>query len=114
MEKGFVGNATNQESAKSQRSPDWHDIKRQWDDKVDCGLLQPATEELAPVAGGILQILVGVVAIVFGFIADEFYTGFMRRPRPDEKPMAKWLGRTISVAVGIAFILSGLSDLRHH
>ena len=65
-------------------------------------------------AGGVFQILVGVVAIVFGFIADEFYPAFMRRPRPEEKPMPKWLGRTISIIVGVIFILSGLFDLRHH
>jgi hypothetical protein len=66
------------------------------------------------VAGGIFQIFVGVVAIVFGFLADGFYPAFIRRPRPDEKPMPKWLDRTISVIVGVVFILSGLSDLRHH
>ena len=65
-------------------------------------------------AGAIFQISVGVVAIVFGLSADAFYPAFMRRPKPDEKPMPKWLGRTISVIVGIVFILSGLSDLRHH
>ena len=65
-------------------------------------------------AGGILQICVGVGAIVFGFVADEFYPAFMRRPRPDEKPVPKWLGRTIAALVGIGFILSGLLDLRHH
>ena len=62
---------------------------------------------------GIIQILVGIVAIVFGFIADAFYPAFMRRPKPDEKPMPKWLGRAISVVVGAGFILSGLWDLRH-
>jgi hypothetical protein len=66
------------------------------------------------VAEGIFQIFVGIAAIVFGFLADEFYPAFMRRPRPDEKPMPKWLGRTISVVVGVGFILSGLSDLRRH
>jgi hypothetical protein len=65
-------------------------------------------------AGGIFQIVVGLVAIVFGFTAGEFYPAFMRRPRPDEKPMPKWLGRTISAVVGVVFILSGLADLRHH
>ena len=65
-------------------------------------------------AAGIIQILVGVVAIVFGFTAGEFYPAFMRRPRPDEKPLPKWLGRTISAVVGLWFILPGLSDLRHH
>ena len=65
-------------------------------------------------AGGIFQIVVGLVAIVFGFTAGEFYTGFIRRPRPDDKPVPKWLGRTISVVVGVGFILSGLSDLPHH
>ena len=61
-------------------------------------------------AGGICQIFVRLVAIVFGFTADAFYTGFMRRPRPDEKPMPKWLGRTIFTVVGAGFIYSGLSD----
>lgn len=64
--------------------------------------------------GGIFQILVGVAAIVFGVVADAFYPAFIRRPRPDEKPMPKWLGRTIAFVVGAIFILSGLSDLRHH
>jgi hypothetical protein len=35
----------------------------------------------------------------------------MRRPRPDEKPSPKWLGRTIFASVGVLFLLSGLSDL---
>ena len=56
----------------------------------------------------------GVVAIVFGFAGGTFYPAFMRRPRSDEKPMPKWLGRTIFAVVGVGFILSGLSDLRHH
>ena len=65
-------------------------------------------------AGGIFQIVVGVAAIVIGFTTGEFYPAFMRRPRPDEKPMPKWLGRTIFAVVGVVFILSGLADLRHH
>ena len=65
-------------------------------------------------AGGIFQISVGLVAIIFGLSAGAFYPAFMRRPKPDEKPAPKWLGRTIFVAVGVVFILSGLSDLRHH
>src|SRR5258705_11435232 len=36
----------------------------------------------------------------------------MRRPRLDEKPAPKWLGRTIFVVVGVIFILAGLSDMR--
>jgi hypothetical protein len=64
-------------------------------------------------AGAIFQILVGVAAIVFGFTAGEFYPAFMRRPRPDEKPIPKWLGNTISAVVGVAFILSGYRDLWH-
>jgi hypothetical protein len=65
-------------------------------------------------AGGVFQIIVGIAAIVWGFSAGAFYPAFMRRPRPDEKPMPKWLGRTIFVVVGFVFILAGLSDLRHH
>jgi hypothetical protein len=65
-------------------------------------------------AGGIFQVFVGVVAIVSGFTAEAFYPAFMRRPRPDEKPTPKWLGRTVFTVVGIVFILSGISDLRHH
>ena len=65
-------------------------------------------------AGGIFQIIVGITAIVWGFSPGAFYPAFMRRPRPDEKPMAKWLGRTIFAIVGVGFILSGLADLRHH
>jgi putative Mn2+ efflux pump MntP len=64
-------------------------------------------------AGGIFQILVGVAAIVIGFTAGEFYPAFMRRPRPDEKPMPKWLGKMISIVVGLVLILSGFSNLRH-
>ncbi len=63
---------------------------------------------------GIIQIVVGIVAIVLAFSGGTFYPAFMRRPRPDEKPMARWLGRTIFTAVGVAFILSGLLDLRRH
>jgi len=72
------------------------------------------TSEEATLAGGIFQILVGVAGTVFGFLAGEFYPAFMRRPRPDEKPVPTWLGRTIFVVVGVVFILSGLRDLRHH
>lgn len=61
-------------------------------------------------AGGIFQIVVGLVAIVFGFSAKNFYAAFMRRPRPDERRMPKWVGRTVSVVVGAGFIYSGLSD----
>jgi hypothetical protein len=68
-------------------------------------------EEVA-LAQGIIQIVVGMVAIVFGFIADAFYPAFLRRHKPDEKPMPKWLGRTISAAVGVWFIISGISRLR--
>jgi hypothetical protein len=67
-------------------------------------------------AWGIFQICVGVVVIVFGLNADKFSAAFIRQPRPDEKPekpASKWLGRTIWVAVGATFILSGLQDLRH-
>jgi len=62
---------------------------------------------------GIIQICVGVLGIVFGFIADNFYPAFMRRHGPDEKPAPKWLGRTIFIVVGLWFILAGLKDLRH-
>jgi hypothetical protein len=71
-------------------------------------------EEGNALAGGVFQIVVGLVAIVFGFTAGEFYPAFIRRPRPDEKPMPKWLGRTIFAVVGVAIILWGLADLRHH
>jgi hypothetical protein len=53
---------------------------------------------------------VGLVAIVLGFTANNFYAAFMRRPRPDERPMPKWAGRAVSVVVGGGFIYSGLSD----
>jgi len=65
-------------------------------------------EEL--LTGGILQIIVGITAIVLGFSAGAFYPVFMRRPRPDERPMPKWVGRTIFTVVGVGFIYSGLSD----
>jgi hypothetical protein len=63
---------------------------------------------------GIIQILVGGLAIAFGFSAKAFYPAFIRRPRPDEKPVSKWLGRTIFTLVGVGFILYGLADLRYH
>ena len=65
-------------------------------------------------AAGIIQVVVGIVAIVFGFLASAFYPAFMRRLQPEEKPMPKWLGRTIFVVVGVVFITSGISALRHH
>ena len=65
-------------------------------------------------AAGTVRIVVGIVAIVFGFLADAFYPAFMRRPRPDDKPMPKWLGRIIFVVVGVVFIIAGISSLRHH
>jgi uncharacterized membrane protein len=79
-------------------------------------VFSPATEtrEKALMAGGIFQIFVGLVAIIFGLSAGEFYPAFIRKPKPDEKPASKWLGRTIFVIVGIVFILAGISDLRHH
>ena len=45
-------------------------------------------------AAGIIQIVVGIVAIVFGFLAGAFYPAFMRRPKPDEKhAQSGWAGR---------------------
>jgi hypothetical protein len=65
-------------------------------------------------AAGIIQILVGVVAIVSGFSPGvEFYPAFIRRPRPDEKPAPRWLGRTIFAVVGAWFTVSGIADLLH-
>ncbi len=52
----------------------------------------------------------GLVAIVLGFTAKNFYAAFIRRPEPDEMPMPKWVGRTIFTMVGAGFIYSGLSD----
>jgi hypothetical protein len=66
------------------------------------------------VVAGIIQVVVGIVAIVFGLSADAFYPAFIRRPRPDEKPAPRWLGITISVTVGVVFIVAGISSLRHH
>ena len=65
-------------------------------------------------AAGIVQIVVGIVVIVSGFRADAFYAAFIRRPRPDEKPMNKWLGRIIYIVVGLVFINAGILSLRHH
>jgi hypothetical protein len=73
-----------------------------------CG---PSIKREELLAGGIFQIFVGVIAIVLAFAGGTFYPAFMRRPRPDEKPMPKWLGRTIFVVVGVGFILSGFSGL---
>ena len=61
----------------------------------------------------ILLIAVGLVAIVFGFLASEFYPAFIRRPGPTEKPAPKWLGRIVFFAVGLWFIYSGISHLPH-
>jgi hypothetical protein len=63
---------------------------------------------------GILLIAVGLAGIVFGFLADEFYGAFIRRPRPDEKPAPRWLGRVILFAVGVWFVYSGISHLLRH
>lgn len=62
---------------------------------------------------GMLLIGVGLEVIVFGFTADAFYGAFIRRPRPDEKPAPKWLGRIIFFAVGVWSIYSGISHLLH-
>ncbi len=63
---------------------------------------------------GILLVAVGLVGIVFGFLPGEFYAAFIRRPAPEEKPMPKWLGRTIFITVGVWFIYSGITHLSHH
>lgn len=60
---------------------------------------------------GIIQIAIGLAGMTLGLTADKFYAGFMRRPRPNEKPMPKWLGRTIFVVVGMGFIYSGVRDI---
>jgi len=65
-------------------------------------------------AGGLLLIAVGVAGIAFGFTADAFYPTFIRRPRPKEKPLPLWLGRTIFLLVGVWFICDGILRLRGH
>jgi hypothetical protein len=67
-----------------------------------------------PMITSILLIALGLAAIVFGFLANEFYGAFIRRPRPNEKPMPKWLGRIIFFAGGMWFIYSGISHLLRH
>ena len=62
----------------------------------------------------ILLIAVGLAGAVFGLLADEFYPAFIRRPAPSEKPVPKWLGRIIFVAVGMWFIYSGITHLPRH
>jgi hypothetical protein len=64
------------------------------------------------VTAGIIQTVVGIVAIVCGCSQGEFYAAFIRRPKPDEKPAPKWLGRTIFVDVGVWFIISAILSLR--
>jgi hypothetical protein len=48
---------------------------------------------------------VGLVAIVFGFTAGDFYAAFMRRPRPDERPVPKWVGRTSRFSTAFGTVL---------
>jgi len=44
-------------------------------------------------------------------LPGEFYPAFIRRPAPSEKPIPKWLGRTIFVSVGMWFVYSGITHL---
>jgi hypothetical protein len=73
-----------------------------------------ANSEEELVTASILLIAIGLAGIVFGFLADEFYPAFIRRPRPSERPTPKWLGRIIFLAVGMWFIYSGITHLPRH
>jgi hypothetical protein len=66
------------------------------------------------VIASILLIAVGLAGTVFGLLPGEFYPAFIRRPGPSEKPMPKWLGRIIFVAVVMWFVYSGITHLLHH
>ena len=59
----------------------------------------------------ILLIVVGLAGTIFGLLPGEFYAAFIRRPGPSEKPIPKWLGRIIFVAVGMWFVYSGITHL---
>jgi putative Mn2+ efflux pump MntP len=64
-----------------------------------------------PVTDGIIGIIIGIVAVMFGMIADRFNTGFIRS---SGRPMPNWLGRTIFTAVGLWFIYMGLRQICRH
>ena len=64
-----------------------------------------------PVIASILLIAVGLAGAIFGLLPGEFYPAFIRRPAPSEKPIPKWLGRTIFVLVGMWFVYSGITHL---
>ena len=62
----------------------------------------------------ILLIAVGLAGTIVGLLPGEFYAAFIRLPALAEKPIPKWLGRIIFVAVGMWFIYSGIAHLPHH
>jgi hypothetical protein len=62
----------------------------------------------ALMAGGIFLIVVGLAGIVFGIVAEKFSTGFIAS---SGRPMPKWLGRTIFIAVGLWFTYWGWRQL---
>jgi len=59
-------------------------------------------------ARGICLSVVGLAGIVFGMVADKFSTGFIASRG---RPMPKWLGRSIFIAVGLWFIYWGWHQL---
>lgn len=55
----------------------------------------------------IVAVLVGFFAIVFAFLAKNFYAADIWGGSVGDKPIPKWLGRTLFVSVGIFMIVVG-------
>jgi hypothetical protein len=56
----------------------------------------------------ILSISLGILAIVFGFVADSFYPGLIRRSNEGVKPLPRWFGRMWFFLFGLAAISNGV------
>jgi len=53
-------------------------------------------------SSAIFELVAGVAAIIFAFVAGEFYPGMIGTPK--RNPLPKWLGRFVFVAGGSVFI----------
>jgi hypothetical protein len=62
---------------------------------------------------GIIEIAVGVAVVVSGLRAREFYAAFIRRRKPGQKPVPRFLGIAVFLAVGLWFIYTGCVTLWH-
>ena len=56
----------------------------------------------------LLSIILGVLAIGFGFSGGTFYAGLPRVRRAGERTVPRWLGRAWFVLCGVAAISNGL------